>query len=141
MSNNKEIAKKATLIWNSGKLETVNEVYAPNYVYHQQGTHASAIKGIEALKHFIQEFRHSFPDFKDTIEQQICEGNLVVTRFTSHGTHKGQWMGVQPTNKKVSWTGIIIDRIENGKIVESWVNWDLQSALEQLGVSPLHAHH
>lgn len=85
------------------------------------------IRSIQEWKNFVIQFHQAFPDFHDTIEDQIAEGDKVVTRFTSTGTQKGEIMGIQPTNKKVSWTGIAINRIENGKIVESWVNWDMMS--------------
>lgn len=61
----------------------------------------------------------------------------MATRFTSMGTHKGTFMGIEPTNKELSWTGISIDRIANGKIVESWANYDMMGMMQQLGaVSP-----
>jgi predicted ester cyclase len=59
---------------------------------------------------------------------------MVATRFTSRGTHRGVFMGVEPTNKELSWTGITIDRISEGRIVESWANWDMLGMMQQLGV-------
>ena len=86
------------------------------------------------MKSFAAEFRRAFPDFHDSIDIQVAEGDLVVTRFTSTGTHRGTFMGVEPTNKKLVWTGITIDRISGGKIVESWANWDMMGMMQQLGV-------
>ena len=78
-------------------------------------------------------FVKAFPDFHDTIDDQVAEEDKVVTRFTSTGTHRGALMGLQPTNKRASWMGIVIDRIEEGKIVEEWVSWDLFGMMQQLG--------
>jgi predicted ester cyclase len=85
------------------------------------------------MKRFAAEFRDAFPDFHDSIDIQLAEGDLVATRFTSMGTHRGTLMGVKPTNKELNWTGITIDRIAAGKIVESWTNWDMMGMLQQLG--------
>jgi predicted ester cyclase len=67
------------------------------------------------------------------IDDQVADGDKVVTRFTSTGTHRGALMGLQPSNKRASWMGIVIDRIEEGKIVEEWVSWDLYGMMQQLG--------
>jgi predicted ester cyclase len=88
------------------------------------------------MKAFATEFREAFPDFHDSIDIQIAEGEMVATRFTSRGTHKGAFMGIEPTNKELSWTGITIDRIAEGRIAESWANWDLMGMMQQLGVIP-----
>ena len=85
------------------------------------------------MKTFVREFRQAFPDFYDIIEDQVAEGDKVVTRFTSVGAHRGPLMGVEPTNKQVRWSGIAIDRVVGGKIVEEWVSWDMMGMLQQLG--------
>jgi predicted ester cyclase len=60
---------------------------------------------------------------------------MVATRFTSRGNHRGTFVGVEPTNRELAWTGITIDSISaEGKIVESWTNWDMMGMMEQLGV-------
>lgn len=124
---------------NRGDLAAIDEIFAKNYVNYQHHHPDSTriVRGIEAWKKFISEFRRAFPDFHETIEDQIAEGDKVVTRFTSKDTHKGNLMGIKPTNKQLSWTGIAIDRIESGKIVESWVNWDMMGMMQQLGVISL----
>ena len=58
----------------------------------------------------------------------------MATRFTSTGTHAGLFRGVAPTGRKLSWTGTVIDRVQEDRIVESWGNWDMMSMLQQLGV-------
>ncbi|HSF28997.1 MAG TPA: ester cyclase [Candidatus Tectomicrobia bacterium] len=91
------------------------------------------VRGVEALKIFVREFRQAFPDFYDIIEDQGAEVDEVVTRFTSVGTHRGPLMGVEPTNKQVRWSGIAIDRVVGGKIAEEWVSWDMMGMLQQIG--------
>ena len=74
-----------------------------------------------------------FPDFRLTIEDQITEGDIVVTRVTFRGTHRGEFMGIAPTGRLVEYGGIAIDRIENGKVVEAWHQADELGMLDQLG--------
>jgi steroid delta-isomerase-like uncharacterized protein len=140
--HNKNIAKKAVVMWSTGNVKDIEQIYAPNCINHQRhhpsGVHT--LKGPDAWRRFIHEFRHSFPDYQDTVEDQIAEGNKVVTRLTCHGTHKGSFMGFDPTNKKIQWSGILIDKIENGKIVETWADWDLLGMLEQIGAVNLKTH-
>jgi predicted ester cyclase len=82
-------------------------------------------------------YRIAFPDLELTIEDQVAEGDEVVTRFTARGTHRGELMGIPPTGRKVVVTGISIDRLVNGKTVESWTNYDVLSMMQQLGIIPM----
>jgi steroid delta-isomerase-like uncharacterized protein len=134
--DNKRLAREAISIWTTGDLDAAEEVYAPDYVNHQHHDPDDPrdLRGVDAMKSFAAEFRRAFPDFHDSIDIQVAEGDLVVTRFTSTGTHRGTFMGVEPTNKKLLWTRITIDRISGGKIVESWANWDMMGMMQQLGV-------
>ena len=96
-------------VWNQGKLDVVNEVCPPNVVAHLVGN--PDIRGIEGYKQFVTTFRTAFPDLHYTIEAQIAEGDKVVTRWISTGTHKGELMGIPPTDKQATVMGISIDRI------------------------------
>jgi steroid delta-isomerase-like uncharacterized protein len=80
--------------------------------------------------------RAAFPDTRMTIEDEIAEGDKVVIRWTIRGTHKGEYMGIAPTGKEVTVTGISVYRIERGKIVEDWSNNDMLGMLQQLGAIP-----
>ena len=79
-------------------------------------------------------YRTAFSDLVLTVEDQIAEGDKVVTRFTARGTHRGELMGIPPTGVKVVVTGISIDRFVGGRSVESWTHYDFMSLLKQLGV-------
>jgi steroid delta-isomerase-like uncharacterized protein len=78
----------------------------------------------------------AFPDLKLMVEDQIAEGDKVVTRWSATGTHQGELLGIPPTGKQTTATGITIDRIQGGKIVETWTHWDNLGLLQQLGVVP-----
>jgi steroid delta-isomerase-like uncharacterized protein len=132
---NKRLAREGVRIWSTGDFDAAHEIYAPNYVNHQHHhpDDPRDLHGTEAMKTFATEFREAFPDFHDSIDIQLAEGDLVATRVISRGTHRGTFMGVEPTNKELSWTGITIDRIAEGKIVESWTNWDMMGMMQQLG--------
>ena len=127
LEENKALAQRAIdEVWSKGNLAVAPDVYSPNFVSHQHShPHVRDVRDLPALIEFVREFREAFPDFHDTIHDQVAKGDKVVTRFTSTGTHRGALMGLQPTNKQASWMGIVIDRIEEGKIVEEWVSWDL----------------
>ena len=135
LEENKALARRAIdEVWNEGNLAVAPEIYGANFVSHQHShPHVRDVRDLSALINFVREFREAFPDFHDTIDDQVAEGDKIVTRFTSTGTQRGPLMGLQPTNKRASWMGIVIDRIEEGKIVEEWVSWDLFGMMQQLG--------
>ena len=134
VERNKDLARQAIGIWTTGVFDAVDELYAPEYVNHQHHDPDDPrdIHGAEAMKRFARKFREAFPDFHDSVDIQIAEGDMVATRFTSTGTHRGTFMGVEPTNRELTWTGITIDRIAEGKIVESWAKWDMMGMIQQL---------
>jgi predicted ester cyclase len=78
----------------------------------------------------------ALPDVNITVEFQVAEGNMVLTYVTVRGTHQGELLGVSATGKRIEVTGMSVDRIERGKIVEGWVSWDQLGLLKQLGANP-----
>lgn len=74
--------------------------------------------GIDGMKQHILEVRKTYPDLKMTIIRQYCDGEYVISEFVMEGTHKGEWLGIKPTGKKISITGVDIDKVVDGKIVE-----------------------
>jgi steroid delta-isomerase-like uncharacterized protein len=84
----------------------------------------------------MQAIRSAFPDHHLTIEDQVAEGDKVVTRVTFHGTHQGQFNGIAPTGKQVEWSGIAMDRIAGGKVVEMWHVQNTTGLLQQIGATP-----
>ena len=91
----------------------------------------------DAFKQTIIGVKTAFPDVHFTVHDVIAEGDKVVRHFTQHGTHTGEltWWNLPPTGKEISVTGIMIDRIEDGKIAERWLNMDMLGMMQQLGVA------
>jgi len=135
MSANKDIVRRyMDDCWNLGKLDELRELVAENCAHHDS-VFPTLQPGAESLKRHISMCRNGFPDFKFTIDDTIAERNEVVIHWTVIGTHKGQFLGMQPTNRKATVTGTSIFRIEDGKIAESWSDWNLMSMMQQLGVA------
>ena len=122
-------------VYSQGKLEVIDELVATDFVGH--GTAADGgDQGREAYKRFAIEMRTAFPDLQITVEDQVAEGDKVVTRWRARGTHTGEFQGIPPTGKPGEMSGTIIDRIADGKIIECWSNTDDLGLLQQLGAVP-----
>ena len=121
-------------IFNKGNVAAADELIASNFVDHNPVCGQPA--GLEGLKQVVTMFRTAFPDLHCTVEEMIAEGDKVMARGTIRGTHKGEFMGVPPTGKRVRVTGIDIVRIAGGKVVERWGNFDEMGMMQQLGVVP-----
>jgi steroid delta-isomerase-like uncharacterized protein len=121
--------------WNAGNLELFNETDAPEYVLHDPSV-PEDVRGVEAVKQFASMYLRAFPDLRFTIEEQLAEGDKVVTRWTSSATHQGELMGIPATGNRTRVSGITISRISEGNLVEDWNNWDTLGLMRQLGVIP-----
>jgi predicted ester cyclase len=133
---NLEIGRRVLVeIWGQGKLELADELYAPHYVDHTpRGPEPDEVVGPEGLKRAAALFRGAFPDLDYTVEEAMAERDLVFTRFAARGTHRGVFLGVEPTGRVMTYTGMDLNRIADGRIVESWVQYDALGLLEQLGL-------
>ena len=133
---NKAIARRHfEELWNKGDLAVADEIYSTNAVGHDP-TNPQHGGYPECEKEMVVRDRTALPDTHVTIEDQIAEGDQVVTRWTARGTHTGEVMGIPPTEKQVTFAGIHIHRIEAGKIVEVWAIDDLLGLMQQFGVIP-----
>jgi len=121
-------------IWNQGLLDVADEVFAPDSILHL-GT--DDVQGPEGFKEYVAGYRAAFPDIHWTVEDQIAEGEMVVTRLTGTGTHQGELMGIPATGLPITATAIATVRIAQGKIQESWSSWDALGLMQQLGVMPM----
>ena len=124
-------------IFGQGKLAVADEIIAPNHVNSGPGALPGLPPGPEGSKQLVTVYRNAFPDVQFTIDEQIAEGDKVVTRWTAHGTHTGELAGIPATGKSSTVTGMGVDRIMNGKIVESWGIFDQFGMMQQLGVIPV----
>jgi steroid delta-isomerase-like uncharacterized protein len=89
----------------------------------------------EAYKQFLNQVLAAFPDGRWTVEDQVAEGDKVVTRWSFTGIHRGNLMGIGPTGKQVTTSGVMIDRIVGGKIAEEWEEYDALGMMQQLGAA------
>jgi steroid delta-isomerase-like uncharacterized protein len=133
IEENKAIARRyGEEAFGEGNLAVSDELLSPDYVHHVPGVAPDR----EGRKQLISMLHTAFPDLRITVEDMVVEGDKVASRWTSSGTHKGEYMGIAPTGKQVTFTGISIHHIEGGKIVESWDEVDQLSMMQQLGVVP-----
>jgi steroid delta-isomerase-like uncharacterized protein len=119
--------------WNSGNEAALDELIAASYVHHDPAN-PDISNGPQGQKQLMRKYRTAFPDTHFRIDATVEQGDMVATRWTVTGTHKGELDGVAPTGKSVTVTGISLDRISGGKTVEGWSNWDALGLLQQLGV-------
>jgi steroid delta-isomerase-like uncharacterized protein len=121
--------------WNNGDLALVDEFYAPDYTIHDP-TAPDFPGGREAFKGYVTTLRTGLPDIHFTVEDLIEQGDKVVWRFVARGTHQGNLLGIPPTGRPGTVSGIVISRFAGGKWTEDWVNWDTLGMLQQFGVIP-----
>ena len=120
-----------------GKLELVEEILDPDFVCYDPNSESGAVRGADTIKQEIEWFRNAIPDLTYTVEDQVAEGDKVVSRYTATGTHQGEFFGVAPTGNRIEMSGIQIDRFdENGMMVEEWPEYDLLGAMRQMGAAP-----
>jgi predicted ester cyclase len=124
--------------FNDGKLELADELISPEAVNHDPAEPASlrALRGPELFKQTVTMYRTAFPDVRITVDDVIAAGDKVALRWHSEGTHRGELAGYAPTGARGSVTGISIDRWKDGKVVESWSEWDNLGLARQLGAAP-----
>jgi len=120
-------------VFNQRNLALVDELCTTTHMFHNPPT---TLHGREEFKQLLSLYTRAFPDARFTIEDQIAEGNMVASRYTFRGTQRGELMGIAPTGKPVTVTGITINRIAGGKSEEGWLNFDALGMLQQLGVIP-----
>lgn len=116
---------------NTGNVGEIAKFISPDYVETHDKTGQS--RGIEGAKNHILSVRQTYPDLHLTVEQQIAEGDWVVTRITARGTHRGMWLGMKPTGKAVEITGVNIEKVINGRIVEHGGAANLLEPLLKIG--------
>jgi predicted ester cyclase len=114
-------------------LALADELLAPGYVLHFPGL-PGPVDG-EGHKQLLMMFHRGFPDWQETIDDVVAEGDRVVIRVKGSGTHRGEFQGLAPTGKRVVATGVGIGRIEDGRIAESWAEYDALGLMQQLGAT------
>ena len=131
---NKALARRVLEeMFNKGNLDLADELIAPDYVDHDPAM-PEDINGPEGFKEYVSAYRTAFPNLHIQIEDQIAEGDKVVTRWTGTGTHEGQLAGIAPTHNRVTLPGMEIVRVSDGKLIEGWEGYDSMTMMRQLGV-------
>jgi steroid delta-isomerase-like uncharacterized protein len=118
-----------------GNLAAMDELVSEDYINHHPPPFPGLAPGREGLKQAFQIFWDATPG-QHVIEEQVAEGDKVVTRLTVYGTHEGDLPGIPKTGNKMEMTAVAIHRIADGKIAEHWSNTDELGLLQQLGVIP-----
>lgn len=131
IEENKQIVRRYQEIYNSNNLDSLSEVVAEDLLTPK--IMPGIPSGIGGAKAAHQIMLAGFPNYQTVIEDMIAEGDKVAARITMSGTNTGSFMGIPPTGKHITFTGIYIARIANGKIVEHWGEEDGVSLLQQLG--------
>jgi steroid delta-isomerase-like uncharacterized protein len=124
--------------FNAGNFELIEQFVASDALNHDPSLPAQLrdVRGPDGLKRVVTMYRAAFPDVRMTVDDVIASGDRVVLRWHSEGTHRGELAGLAPTGVHGSVTGISIDRWQDGKIVEAWIEWDNMGLARQLGAAP-----
>ena len=131
---NKALARRVIEeMFNKGNLDVADELFAPDYVDHDPAM-PEDVRGPEGFKEYVCAFRSAFSDLHIQIEDQIAEGDKVVTRWRGTGTHDGDLAGIAPTGNRVTLSGMEIVRMSEGELVEGWEGYDTMNMMRQLGV-------
>lgn len=134
-AENRALARRFIETFNSDDLSAVDEFIATNFSNHDPGT-PPLPTGPEGYRQLVRTYRTAFPDLHLAVEDLVTEGDKVAVRWTARGTNTGELMGMPPTGKPGTVTGISILPITAGKITAQWVNWDTLGLMQQLGVIP-----
>ena len=129
LEENKALIRRYTEACNRKDLALLEELVSPDY-FHS----TLQLRGWEEYKQMQTMLWKAFPDLHETNDAIFAEGDRVCYRIKLTGTHTGEYLGIAPTGKKFTITGVSIKRIVDGKIVESWAVYDLLDAYKQLGV-------
>lgn len=133
---NKEIARREIKeLLEGGDPTALDELISEDYVSYDPAL-PEPVRGRDGLRALVEGYRAAFGGLNVRVEDQVAEGDKVVTRWTATGSHDGELFGVAPTGKDLEVTGISIERLKDGRVVEDWTNWDALGLMRQLGVVP-----
>lgn len=133
--SNKALVRRFYEEIDKGNIDAMDELVAESYIDHNPPPFPRLAPGREGLKQAFKIFREATPGYH-RIEEQIAEGDKVVTRMTSFGKHEGDLPGAPRTDNELKMTSITIHRIENSKLAEKWSEKDVLGFLQQIGVLP-----
>ncbi len=127
----KELVRRwITGIWERGNIELLQELATEDYSYSDPGQ--DGLRG-DAFVDYVGAIRSAIPDLSNSIEQQVAEGDTIVTRGTTRGTHQGSFADIAPTGNSIEVAWVMITRIRDGRIAEEWEIFDSLAFMTQLG--------
>ena len=132
---NKAVVRRWVEAFNEGNLDAVDELLTDSYVRHDPNS--PQVRGPEEEKQLIAMYRSAFPDLHFTLEDMVAEDDRVATRLGISATHKGELLGIPPTENRLSLTAMELYRLREGKIDEQWVNVDTLGMMQQIGAIPI----
>lgn len=133
--DNKNLVRRVFQEFWNGKQEAIaDDLYAAAFIDHVPGRPPELPVGPEGFKRWARIIHRGVADAQYTIDDMVAAGDTVVTRWSCDATHQGDMLGIPVTGKRIHVTGITIDRITGGHVVESWTNYDALGILQQLGV-------
>jgi steroid delta-isomerase-like uncharacterized protein len=135
--DNLRVARQIWDAWNAHDIDGVLKNLDEKHVW-ETDTLPAPVVGRDGYRQAMQMYFTAFPDLHFAVEQLLPSGDYVVSRYTATGTHRGDLMGIAPTNRRAETHGCTIAEIKNGKIVRGWVYWDTGHLLRQLGVQQSH---
>src|SRR5688572_8264624 len=118
---------------NRGDISAADETFAPGCVIHITGSPDPNLS-LDGFKQMVSGLLAAFPDLHFTIEDQVIADDKVATRWTAEGTNTGSLGDVPPTGRRVHVDGLILDCVENGRVIERWEQWDQLAMMRQLGL-------
>ena len=117
----KDVVERLHRVWNTGELSTIPEIYAPDFIGHfPKASPFGELRGHSGIRGAIETVRRAFPDWTETIEDIVIEGDKVVTRYKGTGVHRGAFFDLAPTGKSIRTEEISIFRVQNGLVAEQW---------------------
>ena len=131
---NKQVVRQVFEFYNQQEIEKVEKLFSPKHVFHFPG---APPMDWNSHKPFIIGLSKAFSDLHFKVEDILAEGDKVAYRLTVTGTHKGEFQGIPPTNKKVSFTSTGISNIVDGKAAEDWVDADTMGLMQQIRAIPV----
>ncbi len=132
MENKRIIREYIEKVVNTGNMDHIDDYLSEDYTEVHNFIRETI--GIEEAKNRVLGIRNTYPDFNVIVDQQIAEGDWVATCCTMSGTHLGEWLNMEPTGKKVSYTAVVVDKIVDGKIVEHGGAANVFDAFYELGI-------
>jgi steroid delta-isomerase-like uncharacterized protein len=132
---NLRLARESIEAWSAHDPDRLTRIVDEKFIAESDALPAS-VNGPGGLAQFMSVYVTAFPDLRFEIEQQLTDGDFVVTRWIATGTHRGVLMGIQPTNRRAVTHGCTVSQFQNGKGVHDWIYWDSGNLLRQLGVLP-----